>query len=120
MNVEVVRRMFAGVDAKADVDGYCTFFAPDATYRAGNADAVMGHDGIKGFAAPMVATFSAVQHEVCDVWEVEKDVVVAELMVTYTRKDGKVTRVPCLDVIRFQDGKVKSLQAYLDASPAFS
>jgi len=28
--------------------------------------------------------------------------------------------VPCLDFIRVENGKVKSLHAYLDATPAFA
>ena len=36
----------------------------------------------------------------------------------YHRKDGKVVTVPCVDVIQLENGKVKSLRAYLDAAPA--
>jgi ketosteroid isomerase-like protein len=108
--------MFATTDGQE----YLSFFAPDAVYRAGNYDPVVGVEGIIQFSAPMIQAFSGVVHDVQNAWEVEKDVVVAELLVTYTRKDGKSTTIPCLDVLRFQDGKVKSLYAYLDFAPAFA
>jgi ketosteroid isomerase-like protein len=47
-------------------------------------------------------------------------VVIAEVILTYNRKDGKIINLPCLDVIRLDGGKIKSLQAYLDLSPAFA
>jgi ketosteroid isomerase-like protein len=108
--------MFATMDPVE----YLSFLAPDVVYKAGNYDPVVGHEGIKQFSAPMMEMFSAVKHDVRDVWEVDESTVVAEMEVTYTRKDGRSTTIPCLDVIRIQDGKVKSLQAYLDFAPAFS
>jgi ketosteroid isomerase-like protein len=118
-NTDTVRRAFAAVEAN-DVDTYVSLFADDAVYQAANFPPVIGPEGIKRFAAPVMETFSRVTHDVKAMWEPERDVVIAEVVLTYERKDGKVTKLPCLDVIQLDGGKIKSLRAYLDLSPAFA
>jgi uncharacterized protein (TIGR02246 family) len=118
-NSDIVRRAFAAVEAN-DVDTYVSLFTDDAVYQAANFPPVIGPEGIKKFAVPVMETFSRVSHDVKAMWEPEPDLVIAEVILTYTRKDGKVTELPCLDVIRLDGGKIKSLQAYLDLSPAFA
>ena len=97
-----------------------TLFTDDAVYQAANFPPVIGPEAIRQFAAPVMETFSRVTHDIKAMWEPEGDVVIAEVMLTYYRKDGKVIKLPCLDVIRLEGGKIKSLQAYLDISPAFA
>jgi ketosteroid isomerase-like protein len=116
---DTIRRAFAAVEAN-DVDTYVSLFTDDAVYQAANFPPVIGPEGIRQFAAPVMETFSRVSHDIKAMWEPERDVVIAEVMLTYNRKDGKVINVPCLDVIRLAGDKIKSLQAYLDLSPAFA
>ena len=118
-NADIVRRAFAAVEAN-DVDTYVSFFTADAVYQAANFPPVVGTEGIRQFAAPVMETFSRVTHDIKAMWEPESDVVVAEVELTYSRKDGKVVKLPCLDVVRLDGNKIKSLQAYLDISPAFA
>ena len=118
-NVDTVRRAFAAVEAN-DVDTYVSLFTDDAVYQAANFPPVIGPQGIKQFAVPVMETFSRVTHDIKAMWEPDRDVVIAEVVLTYERKDGKVTKLPCLDVIRLDGRNIKSLQAYLDLSPAFA
>jgi ketosteroid isomerase-like protein len=118
MKSDLVNKMFAAVEAN-DVDAYVSYFTEGAVYKVGNFDPVIGPEGIRQFATPVLQAFSKVTHSVKNMWEVG-DTVIIELEVTYTRKDGKVTKLPCLDIIRFEGDKAKSLQAFLDVSPAFS
>ena len=118
MRSDLVKRMFAAAEAN-DVDTYVSYFTKDAVYKVGNFDPVIGPEGIRQFATPVLQTFSKVTHDIKNMWEVG-DTVIIELEVTYTRKDGKVTKLPCMDIIRFEGDKTKSLQAFLDVSPAFS
>ena len=118
-NSDIVRRAFAAVEAN-DLDTYVSLFTDDAVYQAANFPPVIGPEGIRKFAMPVMETFSRVTHDVKAMWEPETDVVIAEVILTYTRKDGKVTALPCIDVVRLDGGKIKSLQAYLDLSPAFA
>jgi ketosteroid isomerase-like protein len=117
MKSDLVNSMFAAVESN-DVDTYVSYFTEDAVYKVGNFDPVIGPEGIRQFAAPVLQAFSKVTHDIKNMWEVG-DTVIIELEVTYTRKDGKVAKLPCMDIIRFEGDKVKSLQAYLDVSPAF-
>jgi ketosteroid isomerase-like protein len=118
-NSDTVRRAFAAVEAN-DVDTYVSLFSDDAVYQAANFPPVIGPEGIRQFAASVMETFSRVTHDIKTMWEPGRDVVITEVVITYNRKDGKVTKVPCLYVIRLEGGKIKSLQAYLDISPAFA
>jgi ketosteroid isomerase-like protein len=118
-NADTVRRAFAAVEAN-DVHTYVSLFTDDAVYQAANFPPVTGPEGIRQFAAPVMETFSRVTHDIKAMWEPERDVVIAEVVLTYHRKDGKVVKLPCLDVIRLDGGKIQSLQAYLDITPAFA
>ena len=116
--IESVKAAYVAVEAN-DVAHYVTFFTEDCSYKVGNFDAVHGHDGITALATPLVDMFSSVTHDVKQFWE-SGDTVICEMDITYSRKDGKVVVIPCVDIIHFAGGKVKDLKAYLDPTPAFT
>ncbi len=116
--MEILNRLFSAVEHN-DVDSYLTCFQENAEYKAGNYPAVYGHAAIKAFAQQVIPMFDKVEHKVKNTWQ-NGNVIVSEMELTYHRKDGKVAIVPCVDVIELEDGKVKSLRAYLDAGPAFA
>jgi len=118
-NTDIVRRGFAAVEAN-DVDTYVSLFTDDAVYQTANFPPAIGPKGIRQAAAPVMERFSRVTHDIKAIWEPERDVVIAEVELTYDRKDGKVIKLPCIDVIKLDGGKIKSLQAFLDLSPAFA
>ncbi len=115
---ELVKLAYEAVEAN-DVETYVTYFTDDATYKVANFDPVIGHEGIRALALPLIDMFNSVTHDVKNVWELG-DTVVVEMDITYNRKDGKVSVIPCVDVIHFAGDKVRELKAYLDPSPAFS
>jgi ketosteroid isomerase-like protein len=117
MSAEILDRLFGAVDRR-DLVAYLACFTEDAEYKAANLPAVFGHEAIQEFGAKMIPNFEKVSHNIKARWQ-KGDTVVCELDLAYHRKDGKVVTVPCLDIIRLKDGKVKSLRAYLDATPAF-
>lgn len=116
---EMIDRMFEAVEQN-DIDSYVQYFTDDAEYKAGNLPPVYGPDSIRQFGASMIPMFNKVSHKVNRIYEFG-DTYVCEMELTYDRKDGKSFTVPCLDIIRTDgNGKVKSLRAYVDATPAFS
>jgi len=117
-NADIVKRAFAAVEAN-DIDTYVSLFTDDAFYKAANFDPVTGPEGIRRFAAPVMDMFEKVSHHVEGLWE-DGDTVIAEVMLTYRRRDAKVVTVPCVDVIGLRGGKINSLQAYVDLSPVFA
>jgi len=116
--IDSVKAAYAAVESN-DVETYVTYFTEDAVYKVGNFDPVVGHDGIRALAAPLVDMFTSVTHDIKNFWLID-DVVICEMDITYSRKDGKVAVIPCVDIIRFSGDKVKELLAYLDPTPAFS
>lgn len=118
MSVEIIDRLFSTVERK-DVDGYLACFTEDAEYKAGNFPAVYGHNGIREFAGGIIPYFNQVEHKVKNRWQ-NGDTIISEMDLVYHRKDGKVVTVPCVDIVQVENGKVKSLRAYLDATPAFA
>jgi ketosteroid isomerase-like protein len=117
MSVEILDKLFGAVNNR-DLQTYLGCFTEDAEYRAANFPAIYGHQAIQEFGAKMIPLFKKVLHNIKNSWQVG-DTVVCELDLVYHRNDDKVVTVPCLDVIRLKDGKVKSLHAYLDPGPAF-
>jgi ketosteroid isomerase-like protein len=119
---EIVKRLFALTDVKIedfDLEAYISFFTEDAFYKAGSAEHVFGAEGIRQFSTPVIQKFSSLAHEVKNIWQVG-DTVICQVVVIYNRKDGKVFKLPTLNIIRFKGEKISSLQAFGDPSPAFS
>jgi ketosteroid isomerase-like protein len=115
---DIAKRAIAAVEAN-NIEEYVTYFTQDAVYKIGNIPAVIGPQGIREFAAPVMQMFPKVTHDVTSMWELG-DTVVWEMYVNYTRHDGKFFKLPCLDIARFEGNKIKEFQAFIDASPAFS
>jgi len=118
MSIEILGRLFGAVE-RADLDAYLACFNEGAEYRAANYPAVYGKEAIREFAMKMAPYFEKVAHTVKDSWQIG-ETIVAEMELVYYRRDGKVITVPCVDIIQLENGKVKSLHAYLDAAPAFA
>jgi ketosteroid isomerase-like protein len=118
MSVEIVEKLFDAVH-RNDVQTYGKCFTEDAEYRIANFPAVYGRKDIEAFGAKITPMFERVRHDVKHTW-LMGNICVSELDVVYHRKDGKVVKVPCVDVIRIENNLVKSLHAYLDATPAFA
>ena len=115
----LVRRMLAAAESGA-IDEYLSYFAPDAEYKIGNADALIGTEKIRGLAAGVAQTMAGFTHDVKKIWAVDGGTVLCHADVTYRRKDGKEFRIPNMAIVRFRDDKVRSYQVYADASPAFA
>ncbi|MCL1470591.1 nuclear transport factor 2 family protein [Argonema antarcticum] len=117
---EIVRKMFVAVETN-DVDKTVSFFSKDAFYKVANNDPVYGHQGIKDLAGPVMQMFKKVSHEIKAMWELGGDTVVCEMVLSYTRQDDKVFKLPCCDTIRFDDNNlIRELRAYLDLNPLFA
>jgi ketosteroid isomerase-like protein len=118
MSMEILDKLFGAVE-RNDVDAYLECFTENAEYRAANWPAVYGHQAIREFAGQVIPYFDKVEHKVKNTWQ-NGDTIVSEMDLTYHRKDGKVVTVPCVDIIQLEKGKVKSLRAYLDATPTMA
>jgi len=115
---EVVKRLLASVD-DYDLDTYITFFTNDAVYQLGNAESIIGIEGIRKFVNTIMYTIKSTVHDIKNMWEIGSTVIY-EADIIYTRRDDKVFRVPNVNIIYFKGNKISKLQAFLDASEVFS
>lgn len=115
---DIVMRLIAAVDS-SDLEKYVTFFTNDAEYKVGNAEPVIGPKGIRELVGSITQVIKSVSHEIKNIWEVE-DAVICESNVMYNRQDGKVFKVPNVNIVRFEGDKVSKFQAFIDASEVFS
>lgn len=117
VELETIERLFDAVH-RNDSQAYAQCFTEDAEYKVANFPAAHGREEIAAFGARIAPMFQRVLHDVKSTWQVG-NVCVSELVVAYHKHDGKVVEVPCLDFITVENGLVKSLHAYIDATPAF-
>ena len=101
------------------IDEFAAYFTPDALYSVGNAEPIAGRDRIQSAAIYFRQQVKSVLHQIQAIWEWE-DTVICELEVTYTRHDGTVLQLPCLDVFHLQGNLFRELHVYIDISPIFT
>ncbi len=116
--IDVVRRLIAAVELNASEE-YVSYFTDDAVYKVGNAAAVVGPESIRRLADSVILLIEKVSHDVRNIWELG-DTLICEMELRYLRKDGKTVTVPNLTIVRFEGDRVRSYQAFLDASSVFS
>ena len=49
----------------------------------------------------------------------DRDAIIAELRVHYTRLDGTELTLPCCNVFRVRDGAVADYRVYMDITPVY-
>jgi ketosteroid isomerase-like protein len=112
------RAIFAAFDAK-DVSALAAHMTDDVRLRLGNAETVEGKTAFVDAVNAFLASIAGFRHEITDIWN-DGDILVAELVVHYTRLDGKQVTVPCCDVFHLRDGLVSGYRSYIDATPVYA
>lgn len=116
--VDILKQVFLAGESM-NIDNFVKFFSNDAVYRFGNPPVVFGHEGIKQSSIDFLKKVEGLHHHIKNIWEIQNDEIVVELEVTYIRYDGKVFTLPCCDIIRFQDNKIKEMLIFMDISPVY-
>ncbi|WP_423464694.1 nuclear transport factor 2 family protein [Promicromonospora sp. MS192] len=110
---------FAAIDA-LDADGFVAGLSTDVVLTFGNAPAATGHEEVRAACAQLWQTIGGVRHRVQDLWHPEPDVTVAYIQVDYTRLDGTVVTVPCVDILRWKGDVVADWRIVIDVAPVFA
>lgn len=118
-NSELVRRMFEAGESM-NVNNFAAFYAEGAHYQFSNFPVVYGPQAIIDGSQGFLSKVKKVVHHIENLWEIDDEMVVCEMTVTYERHDGKVFTLPCCDTIRIKDGKVQALKIYMDIGPVFA
>lgn len=110
---------YALVDAER-MDESAVFFAEDARLRFANNEAIVGREGIDATLRALVDSLDGIRHDIKNVWEEEEGVVIYEVDVTYTRKDGGVVTCPGVVVCVVEDELFREQRIYVDITPVFA
>jgi ketosteroid isomerase-like protein len=103
---DVVRGLFDATDAK-DTAAKLAFISDDIQVRFGNAEPVVGRDAFCETSDAFNASLLAVDHEIQSLLEDSaQNMVVAELLLHYTRLDEAKLTLPCCTVFRLRDGLI--------------
>jgi len=118
-NADIVRRMFEAGESM-HVENFAKFYNDDALYQFSNFPVAHGPQGIIDGSQGFLAKCAGVKHHIKNLWEPEPNTLVCEMVVDYTRHDGKKFSLPCCDTIRIKGDKVQELRIYMDITPVFA
>jgi hypothetical protein len=118
-NSQLVRAMFQAGESM-NVNNFVKFYAEGSRYQFGNFPVAIGPQGIVNASEGFIKTVKAVVHHIDNIWEIDDEIVVVEMTVTYDRFDGKSFTLPCCDTIRIKDGKVQDLKIFMNIDPVFA
>ncbi|WP_433684820.1 nuclear transport factor 2 family protein [Nocardia sp. CA-119907] len=110
---------FQAVDT-LDAKSYAELFAPDGKITFGNGAALEGRDAVEAGCAGFFDTIGGMRHDIVNEWVVGKDTIV-ELVVTYTRKDGRKVSIPVVSIWTVGDsGLIDEYRVFFDLAPVFA
>jgi ketosteroid isomerase-like protein len=113
------RDLFATADA-TDVATIAPLFARDGHVVFGNGQPFVGIDEIRTGMATFFDTIAGLHHEIVNEWNVGDDAI-AELKVTYDRKDGQRVTIPCVTIFhRDAAGEIDAYRVYFDVAPIYA
>ena len=113
-----MHRVFASFDAK-EVPALAEFMTDDVQLRLGNAQMIQGKAAFIDAVHAFLGSVARVRHEILNVFT-DRDAVIVEFDVHYTRHDGKLVTLPCCNVFRLRDGLIAEYRSYIDATPVYA
>jgi ketosteroid isomerase-like protein len=113
------RNVFATNDAM-DAAAVASLFAEDGRVVLGNGQPLVGIDEIRTGTTAFFDTIAGLHHEIVKEWNVGDDTI-AELKVTYNRKDGQQVTIPCVTIFHTDAaGKIDDYRVYFDVAPIYA
>ena len=113
------RNLFAVVDAM-NVATVMPLFAEDGRVVFGNGQPLVGTEEIRTGITAFFDTIAGQHHDVVKEWNGGDDTV-AELKVTYDRKDGQQVTIPCVTIFHTDGaGKIDDYRVYFDSAPIYA
>jgi ketosteroid isomerase-like protein len=120
-DAQIIRDLFVATDT-FDVDNVVPFLDDHMKFRFGNADPLLDLQTFRSMVIEFNASLGGIRHEIKSLWTIpEERVVVAVLVVHYTRLDGSQISLPCCDVFRLgADNKITNYDIFMDINPVFA
>jgi ketosteroid isomerase-like protein len=113
------RNLFAAVDAM-NVATVTSLFAEEGRVVFGNGQPLVGIEEIRAGITAFFHTIAGQHHEIVNECN-NGDDTVAELKVTYDRKDGERVTIPCVTIFHTDGaGRIDDDRVYFDAAPIYA
>ncbi|WP_207003730.1 nuclear transport factor 2 family protein [Trinickia mobilis] len=114
---EFVSKVNETIDSM-DEQGFAHFLTENCTFVYANSEPVIGRANAAAASQNFLKQLAGIKHHILNVWAFE-DVVVSQLSVTYTRKDGSTVTIPAVTIWKLQDMLIDECRIYVDISPLF-
>jgi ketosteroid isomerase-like protein len=117
----IIKAHLAAGDS-GDTTTQASFFTDDVVIGFGNLDPIQGKDIAESYARQFLSSLKGMRHEIHEIWHpVEDDnLAVAQMTVHYTKLDGTVVSLPCINVFRFRGDLIADDRVYMDINPVFA
>jgi ketosteroid isomerase-like protein len=90
-----------------------TFFSEDVHYKVGNTAEMRGPQAVVDYLINMLSTELAVSDlQFRNAWETEEAVLLELNMAGLRMKDNRNVAYPCVDLYRFENGKIREWRVY--------
>lgn len=106
------------IDAK-DSEGFANLITEDGTFRFGNAEEVKGRKAIADYVAAFFGMIKSSEHKVLN-WFEDKNCVVWEGQVKYTRLDEKQVTVRFCNIFYMNGSLIDKYLIFIDNTPLFA
>jgi uncharacterized protein (TIGR02246 family) len=115
---KLVKSVFSAVDAM-NPKAFAELLTADGVFAFGNMPPARGRTDVASATRQFFNSISGIKHEIVGVWN-ENDTVIVQLMVSYTRRDGKVVELPCANIWKLQQDKIADYRIFMDVNPVFT
>lgn len=114
---EFVSKVYEAIDSM-NHQGFANCLTENSTFVFANSDPVVGRANAAAASQNFLNQLGGIKHHLLNVWAFE-DVIVSQISVTYTRKDGSALTVPAVTIWKLQDQLIDECRIYIDISPLF-
>ncbi|MBY3592355.1 nuclear transport factor 2 family protein [Rhizobium bangladeshense] len=112
-----IREMFDAVD-RQDAAAFVAFLTDNVSFRFGNMPILVGREAVKEGSDAFYNCIRSLKHEYLQFFD-NGDSWIVEQTVHYVDRWGRDHSLPCVNVLRFTDGKVSDYRIYMNNSPLF-
>lgn len=114
---EFVSKVYQAIDSR-DEQGFASFLTENCTFVYANSEPVAGRANAAAASQGFLNLLAGIKHTLVNVWAFE-DVIVSQVSVTYTRKDGSTLTIPAATIWKLQDSLIAECRIYADSSLLF-
>jgi ketosteroid isomerase-like protein len=101
------------------IDRLSDLVTDDVRLQLGNEEPLFGKEAFEQAVQTFLDSVVAFHHDVLSVWH-DRDALIVEVEVRYTRLDGREVVLPCCNVFRLRAGLIFDYRTYMDINPVYA